>query len=126
MRVRLTLNLAPGGRDQRQMSVWVMTEQTPSQKPSTPLALKIALGCWAISLAWWFAYYAQYQGPFDLLTVKFLCINGATAECERFRTAIGPGSIPAYYPLFWCAGLALGLIGSLQIMRDSGVFGRKP
>ena len=79
-----------------------------------------------IALAWWFAYYAQYQGPFDLLGVKILCINGATAECERFRAAIGAGSIPTYYPVFWYAGLALGLIGSLQIMRDSGVFGRKP
>lgn len=103
-----------------------MAEPTPSQKPSTPLALKLALGCWAIALAWWFAYYAQYQGPFDLLGIKLSCINGATAECERFQAAIGAGPIPTYYPVFWYAGLALGLVGSLQAMRDSGVFGRKP
>lgn len=102
-----------------------MTEPSPIRKSSTPLALKIMLVCWTISLAWWFAYYAQYLGPFDLLAVKFFCINGATAECERLRTAIGAGSIPTYYPVFWYAGLALGLIGSLRTMRDMGVFRRK-
>ncbi|MGE0563102.1 MAG: hypothetical protein AB7O50_01185 [Pseudolabrys sp.] len=92
---------------------------TPASKTRLPLAGKIGLASWAVALLWWFAYYAQYQGPFDLLGAKFSCINGATRECEMFQSQIAT-AIPTYDPVFWYAGLFLGAIGCWQAWKAKG------
>jgi hypothetical protein len=89
----------------------------PSEKPKppTPLALKIGYGLWAISLLWWFLYYAQYSGAFDMLDLKLACITGATSECLFFQQQMAnTGILPTYVPIFWYAGLVAMLIGLYQ------------
>lgn len=87
--------------------------QTPEARPPLPLASKIGFGLWAIALLWWFAYYANYGGAFELLGLKFMCINGATDECLFFQKSIRTG-IPTYHPIFWYAGMAALAYGFYQ------------
>lgn len=66
--------------------------------PSTPPALYVGLAFCAASIAWWFAYYAQYGGAFGLLGLKVACIGFATPECSFFQASIR-GAIPRYVPV---------------------------
>ena len=103
-----------------------MQTKNPAPARRTPLATKIGLGLWAVTLVWWFAYYAQYAGAFDLLGLKFMCITGATSECEFFQQRLGSTAIPAYRPVFWWAGCVAMMIGFFQdrAARRSRVYPR--
>lgn len=86
----------------------------PVKRPS-PMALKIGFGLWALSLVWWFFYYAQYAGAFGLMGLRFGCISGATSECLFFQQQLAKTSIlPTYVPIFWYAGLVCMAIGLYQ------------
>lgn len=85
------------------------------KKLPTPLVLKIGLGLWAISLLWWFLYYAQYAGAFGLMDLRFGCISGATSECLFFQQQLANKSVlPTYVPIFWYAGLVCMAVGLYQ------------
>ena len=87
-------------------------------KSTSPLALKIGVGLFGVSLLWWFFYYAQYSGPFGLLDLKIMCINGATDECAFFQERMAATSvIPTYRPYLWYAGMLLTLLGFVQMRR---------
>lgn len=91
------------------------TDSGRTKKPPAPLALKIGLGLWAISLLWWFLYYAQYAGAFGLMDLRFGCISGATSECLFFQQQLAQTSIlPTYVPIFWYVGLACMTVGLYQ------------
>ena len=94
---------------------------SPDAKQPMPLATKIGFALWGLALLWWFAYYANYGGAFQLLSMKIYCINGASSECLFFRQQIGPAFVPTYYPIFWYAGviaLAVGVYQSLSARRQ--------
>lgn len=88
--------------------------QPSAARPPTPIATKLGFVLWGITLIWWFAYYAQYMGPFELLDLKIYCINGASSECLFFRERMGATMVPTYYPIFWYAGLIALLVGAHQ------------
>jgi len=90
-----------------------MTIQQATRAP-TPLATKIGYGLWAVALLWWFFYYANYLGPFELLGLKFMCINGATSECLFFQERMGRTAIPTYHPILFYAGLLALAVGTYQ------------
>lgn len=93
----------------------IPNSETSKPKPPAPLATKIGLGLWALSIAWWFLYYAQYRGPFGLFGLKFACLTGATDECLFFQKQLAATSIlPTYWPVFWYAGLAAMIVGFIQ------------
>jgi hypothetical protein len=86
---------------------------TNAPKP-LPIATKVGFWLLAITLLWWFAYYANYEGAFGLMKRKIMCINGATYECLFYQKMMGPTAIPTYYPIFWYAGLIALAIGAYQ------------
>jgi hypothetical protein len=94
-----------------------MNSQAPKMTKPGHAAIHLGLALWAVSLVWWFLYYAQYQGPFELLGPKFGCFTGASAECLRFQKWMGPTAIPAYLPIFWYAGMLAMIAGSVQAWR---------
>ena len=90
---------------------------SPDAKQPMPMATKIGFALWGLALLWWFAYYANYGGAFQLLSIKIYCINGASRECLYIGTKVGP----MYYPIFWYAGviaLAVGVYQSLSARRQ--------
>lgn len=95
----------------------LMSDAQSQDKPSvkTPMATKIGFALWGVSLVWWFAYYANWGGAFDLMGLKLLCITDATPECEFFQEQMSrTSSIPTYYPVFWWAGCIAMMVGLVQ------------
>ena len=91
-----------------------MTDVQPQTEPRrVPIATKIGFGLWAVALLWWFLYYAQYEGAFQLLRLKIMCLDGATRECKFFQEQIH-GGVPTYYPIFWWAGMIALVTGFFQ------------
>lgn len=88
--------------------------ETDRTIPQLPLAARIGLGLWLIAVVWWFLYYANYHGPFDLFWLKFACISGATSECLFFQGHITGTILPTYSPVLWHAGLAAMTVGLYQ------------
>lgn len=86
-------------------------------KPPTPPAIHLGLGLWAISLLWWFFYYAQYGGPFALIGLKLACVGVTTSECAFFQSHIR-GTMPRYVPVFWYAGMAALAFGVHQLWQN--------
>lgn len=91
----------------------------PNEKSPTPLATRLGLGLWAISLVWWFFYYAQYGGAFGLLDLKLACIGWPTSECFFFQQQIR-SPIPRYVPAFWYAGMLAFAVGLYQTWQQRG------
>lgn len=89
-----------------------VNEQVSKQK--TPMAMKLGLALWAVALAWWFVYYAQYSGPFGLIGLKFPCITGASSECAFFQHRLSGTAVPTYHPIFWWLGVAAMIVGFMQ------------
>lgn len=89
----------------------------PSEKPPTPFATKVGFGLLAISLIWWFVYYAQYGGAFSLMDLKLACISWPTKECYFFQQQIR-GPVPRYVPAFWYAGMLAFAVGLYQIWQQ--------
>lgn len=83
-----------------------------SHRPA-PFASKLGIALMGIAVIWWFAYYAQWQGAFGLLSVKLPCLDGATRECLLVQRAI-EGNIPTYSPVVWWLGLAAFVAGFVQ------------
>lgn len=94
-----------------------MTDAQSLDKASvkTPMATKIGFALWGVSLVWWFAYYANWGGAFDLMGLKLMCITSASSECEFFQEQMSRTSaIPTYYPIFWWAGCVAMMVGLVQ------------
>lgn len=85
----------------------------PRTRPPTPTATKIGFVLMALTFIWWFAYYANWHGPFGLFWLKLACINGATDECVFFQKNIRT-SVPTYYPVLWYAALVALTVGAYQ------------
>jgi len=97
-----------------------MTEpdQSPPARPSIPLMIKVGTAIYAVSLVWWFVFYAQYGGVTRMLDVKILCLTETTFECTFFRDALRDSPIPAYTPYLWWAGTVAVVIGVVQVIRQ--------
>lgn len=85
----------------------------------TPAAVAVGLLLCAISVVWWFAYYAQYGGALGLLNLKLACIGYATPECAFFQANIR-GAIPRYVPVLWYAGMVMLAFGVWQVWQQRG------
>jgi hypothetical protein len=94
-----------------------MPMNSSDETPPTPLATKLGFGLWAISLIWWFFYYAQYGGAFGLMDLKLACVSFATRECAFFQQNIR-GPVPTYWPLFWYAGMVAFAVGVYQTWQQ--------
>jgi len=106
-------------RDLPRPTPWkpLMTDAQSRDEASvkTPMAVKVGFALWSVTLAWWFAYYANWHGGFGLMRLKLMCITGVTAECEFFQAQIAKiSAIPTYRPAFWWAGCAAMIIGLVQ------------
>ena len=93
-----------------------MAQTPPARRKLHPL-LSMGLAVLAFALAWWLAYYSQYQG-LALLDAKWACLNGDTPDCSSFQDAIGPSTIPVYSPLALYAGIGLTLVGLYLTRRQ--------
>jgi hypothetical protein len=93
-----------------------MADAAPAKRKLHPLLLA-GLAVMAAALAWWLAYYSQWQG-LSLLDIKWKCLNGDAFECSNFRDFIGPSAIPVYSPLAWYAGIGLTLVGLYLTRRQ--------
>lgn len=78
----------------------------------------MALGALAMALAivWWFVYYSQWKGPFELFDVKLGCLFFKSFECRAFQQFIGPSSIPVYQPGMFLGGL-IALVGGFAMLK---------
>jgi hypothetical protein len=84
---------------------------------STPPTIYLGLAFCLASVAWWFAYYAQYGGAFGLMDLKLACIGFATPECTFFQVNIR-SAIPRYVPVLWYAGMMTLAFGVWQLWRQ--------
>jgi len=91
---------------------------SPDEKPPTHPAIYLGIVFCLVSVAWWFAYYAQYGGAFGLLNLKLACIGFATPECAFFQTNIR-GGVPRYVPVLWYAGMVALAFGVWQLRQRS-------
>jgi hypothetical protein len=91
--------------------------ETKPAKVPTPLATKIGMALWAVSIAWWFLYYSNYHGAFGLFGLKFACITGATDECLFFQKQITNTILPTYWPILWYIGLVFNVVGLFQHLK---------
>jgi hypothetical protein len=98
-----------------------MAQPATAPNPQARLFLNIGLGLMALSLLWWFAYYAQYEGAFDLLGLKLLCITGTTSECSFFQEQMSAAAapVPTYYPVLWWCGTIAVAIGLFMSRREA-------
>jgi len=64
-----------------------------SRRPA-PFATKLGLGLIGFAILWWFAYYAQWEGAFGLLRLKFACLDGATPNVCFSNSRSGAVSRP--------------------------------
>lgn len=84
-----------------------------SSRAAVP-ALWVGLGLMALSLVWWFVYYAHHLSPFAQLGLKLSCLVGTSPDCTLLQDGIGPIRIPAYRPYLWWAGVVAFLVGQIQ------------
>jgi hypothetical protein len=83
-------------------------------RPGTPVAILVGTALWAVSLVWWYSYYSQYGGAFELIEQKLVCIAVTTDACLGIQQKLIMSAIPAYHPELVWAGAIFLIIGFLQ------------
>jgi hypothetical protein len=85
---------------------------SPARSPARAAraVLIFGLAVAALAVAWWLAYYSQYQGLAGL-SAKLACLTSDAPECVTIQMLIGPSAIPVYSPMLMWAGMVVALIG---------------
>jgi hypothetical protein len=99
-----------------------MTEPSAagSRDRKTPLAVKVGLLLWAVTVVWWGFYYSQTGVWLDELLREWVCLVWTTEGCQAAQKVLARSSIPAYHSvLFWVGAifLVLGFAQSRSIRR---------
>jgi hypothetical protein len=81
-------------------------------------AIPIGLSLLAVTFAWWFFYYSQYDGPSKQLDLKAPCFAVTSEDCLTMQKHLLGSMIPAYHPvLFWAGAIILGIGIAQQVSR---------
>jgi hypothetical protein len=81
-------------------------------------AILIGLALLAVTSAWWFFYYSQYDGARKELDVKLPCVAVTSDDCLSIQQHLLGSMIPVYHPvLFWAGAIVLALGIAQQVSR---------